>query len=122
MRFLPGQVIAYSSTPLPDGYQILYTNPTLPGMSGGSVLSSSGLLVGIHGRGETDSQATEQSGVYIKTGTNLALPINLYSNTRLESKITTTEELPKNNNQTQYEQLLVAAANTSSLLHQRSLQ
>lgn len=118
MRFLPGQVIAYSRTPLPDGYQILYTNATLPGMSGGSVLSSSGLLIGIHGRGETDSKATEQSGVYVKTGTNLALPINLYKATQSTTTDTAkAKELPKDNQQQKFEQYLVAAANTSSLLH-----
>ena len=52
MRFLPGTVIANSLEPLPDGYQILYTNPTLPGMSGGSVLDASSNLIGIHGRGK----------------------------------------------------------------------
>ncbi|QNG30613.1 serine protease [Synechococcus sp. LTW-R] len=128
MRFLPGQVIAYSPAPLPDGYQILYTNRTLPGMSGGAVINSFGLLVGIHGRGETDFKATEQSGVSVKTGTNLALPINLYgtlsrkedsvlgrSNTSVRA-VPSATPMPGGTSSSRFDEYLVAAANTSSLL------
>ena len=47
-RFLKGQVVANATVAIKDGYQLLYSNPTLPGMSGGSVLDSQGNLVGIH--------------------------------------------------------------------------
>lgn len=117
MRFLPGQVIAYSSSPLPDGYQILYTNATLPGMSGGSVLSAAGSLLGIHGRGETDSQATQQAGVFVKTGTNLAIPVNLYKPMSTSVKDASTTSVQKAmTKETRFEEYLMAAANTSSLL------
>jgi len=79
MRFLDGKVIANASVAIPNGYQLLYSNPTLPGMSGGAVLNSQGKLVGIHGQGETDSKMSEQQGIAVKTGTNQAVPIAYYS-------------------------------------------
>ena len=78
-RFLKGDVIANATVPIPNGYQLLYSNPTLPGMSGGAVMNAQGQLVGIHGQGETDSKMSEQQGVAVKTGTNQAVPIAYYS-------------------------------------------
>ena len=78
-RFLAGQVIANAlGSNIPKGYELLYDNLTLPGMSGGPVLNSEGQLVGIHGQGEIDIQRTEQEGVAVKTGTNQAIPINYW--------------------------------------------
>ena len=78
MRFLKGDVIANATVAIPNGYQLLYSNPTLPGMSGGAVINAQGQLVGIHGQGETDSKMSEQNGVAVKTGTNQAVPIAYY--------------------------------------------
>ena len=78
-RFLKGDVIANATVAILNGYQLLYSNPTLPGMSGGAVLNAQGQLVGIHGQGETDSKMSEQKGVAVKTGTNQAVPIAYYS-------------------------------------------
>ena len=78
-RFLDGKVIANATVAIPNGYQLLYSNPTLPGMSGGAVMNAQGQLVGIHGQGETDRKMTEQQGVAVKTGTNQAVPIGYYS-------------------------------------------
>ena len=75
LRFLKGDVIANATVAIPNGYQLLYSNPTLPGMSGGAVLNAQGQLVGIHGRGELDFEMTEQEGIAVKTGTNQAVPI-----------------------------------------------
>jgi tetratricopeptide (TPR) repeat protein len=72
-------VIANATVAIPNGYQLLYSNPTLPGMSGGAVLNAKGQLVGTHGQGETDSKMSEQVGVAVKTGTNQAVPIAFYS-------------------------------------------
>jgi len=79
MRFMKGDVIANASVSIPNGYQLLYSNPTLPGMSGGAVMNAQGQLVGIHGQGETDSKMSEQQGIAVKTGTNQAVPIAYYS-------------------------------------------
>ena len=78
-RFLKGDVIANATVAIPNGYQLLYSNPTLPGMSGGAVLNAQGRLIGIHGQGETDAKMSEQEGVAVKTGTNQAVPIAYYS-------------------------------------------
>ena len=65
MRLLDGWVIANASVAIPNGYQLLYSKRTLPGMSGGAVLNTQGQLIAIHGQGEI--------------GTNQAVPIAYYS-------------------------------------------
>ena len=92
-RFLRGEVIANASTYIKDGYQLIYSNPTLPGMSGGPVLDSEGNIIGIHGRGETDFEITQQAGVAVKTGNNLAVPISYF--TRLGLPLQSTTRGPK---------------------------
>tara|TARA_Y100000589_G_scaffold157013_1_gene149557 strand:- start:1576 stop:3477 length:1902 start_codon:yes stop_codon:yes gene_type:complete len=77
-RFIKGNLISYGSANVKDGYQLLYSNQTLAGMSGGSVINKKGEVVGIHGRGETDFKLSEQKGVAIKTGTNQAVPLTYY--------------------------------------------
>lgn len=79
MSLLDGRVITNAQVAIPNGYQLLYSNPTLPGMSGGPVLNSQGEVVGIHGQGETDAQMSEQSGVAVKTDTNQGVPIAHYT-------------------------------------------
>ncbi|MDB4659877.1 serine protease, partial [Synechococcus sp. AH-551-C10] len=78
LRFTTGNVIANADIFIPKGYQLLYSNTTYPGMSGGSVLNEDGHLVGIHGQGEIDSMQTQTQGIAIKTGTNQAVPIRYY--------------------------------------------
>ncbi len=46
-----GRVLMRSEIALEDGYQLAYTNATVKGMSGGSVLNSSGEVVALHGQG-----------------------------------------------------------------------
>ena len=77
-RFQGGNVIANSNLKLKDGYNLLYSNPTLPGMSGGSVIDESGKLIAIHGRSEFDSNARSDSGKLISTGVNQAIPVEFY--------------------------------------------
>ena len=78
LRFLDGKVIANASVSIPNGYQLLYSNPTLKGMSGGCVLDEQGNLVGIHGRAERDDQTSSSTGKNIATRTNMAVPITYY--------------------------------------------
>ncbi len=74
--FVPGKITATASGGLRDGYGLVYTNPTLPGMSGGPVLNQQGEVVGIHGRADTTpTQNTGYDNVYIKTGLNLGVPL-----------------------------------------------
>jgi tetratricopeptide (TPR) repeat protein len=69
--FREGRVTANSNKVFKDGYSLVYSNSTLPGMSGGAVLNRSGELVAIHGKG--DRSADNQ-----KTDFNLGIPINRF--------------------------------------------
>lgn len=79
--FLDGRISANASKPLKEGYALVYTIDTLPGMSGGPVLNQQGELIGIHGRGDTTQnyQISEANpNIIIKTGFNLGVPINTF--------------------------------------------
>ena len=79
--FTDGKITANSSRPLKDGYSIIYSNNTLPGMSGGGVFNDRGELIAIHGRGDIDTkiQISEiDPSVRVKTGFNLGIPINTF--------------------------------------------
>jgi tetratricopeptide (TPR) repeat protein len=80
-NFTDGKVTARSSKPFADGYSMVYTNNTLPGMSGGGVFNRSGQLVGIHGRGDVDTKLESSainSNIRVKTGFNLGIPIETF--------------------------------------------
>jgi tetratricopeptide (TPR) repeat protein len=73
--------VANADRPLADGYALVYSNNTLPGMSGGPVLNAAGEVIGIHGKGDTDTtsaKANVNPYVALKTGFNLAIPINTF--------------------------------------------
>jgi Trypsin-like peptidase domain/TPR repeat/Tetratricopeptide repeat len=70
--FREGKVSANSTKTFEKGYSLVYSNDTLPGMSGGAVLNSDGELVAIHGRGDRDDSGA-------KTGFNLGIPINRFA-------------------------------------------
>ena len=71
-------MVANATVAITNGYQLLCSNPTLPGISGGAVLNAQGELMGIHGKGEADFEISDQEGVAVKTGTNQAVPIDYY--------------------------------------------
>lgn len=74
--FSPGAITAHAKQrPLADGYGFVYTNRTLPGMSGGAVLDEKGKLVGIHGRADAEQTVQETDVIYLKTGFNLGIPL-----------------------------------------------
>lgn len=93
-RFLKGYIIANAKAKIPDGYQLLYSNPTLPGMSGGSVLDSNGKLIGIHGRSERDNAVSMATGKAVSTGTNQAIPITYYRQFLGDTRVRTSERRP----------------------------
>jgi serine protease Do len=79
-NFTQGQLTARSNGTKNNGYTLVYTNKTLPGMSGGPVFNPEGQLVGIHGSADGESQTLEKlnSRVFVKTGFNLGIPINTF--------------------------------------------
>jgi tetratricopeptide (TPR) repeat protein len=80
-NFTEGKMTANADRPLADGYALVYSNSTLPGMSGGPVLNAAAEVIGIHGKGDVDStsaKATANPDVALKTGFNLAIPINTF--------------------------------------------
>lgn len=89
-QFTTGEVSARPDQPLLDGYQIVYTNETRVGMSGGPVFDTDGRVVGIHGRADGEQidpaqvEQLEQAGAgsllsnASRTGFNLGIPINTF--------------------------------------------
>jgi S1-C subfamily serine protease len=61
--FKDGKVTAHGKRNLKYGYGLLYSNDTLPGMSGGPVLDETGQVVGIHGRGVRDQETRAKTGL-----------------------------------------------------------
>ena len=78
LRFRNGRLEANAQVFIPNGYQLLYNNQTLPGMSGGAVLDANGRLVGIHASAERADEISESSGKAVATGTNQGVPIDYY--------------------------------------------
>jgi serine protease Do len=88
-QFTSGEISGF----LPElvfGYEIIYTNVTRGGMSGGPVLDAGGRVVAIHGRGDTEDpnrlaglegvspEAARNIASLIKPGFNYSIPIRTY--------------------------------------------
>ncbi|MBE9095022.1 trypsin-like peptidase domain-containing protein [Tychonema sp. LEGE 07203] len=56
-----------------DGYELIYTNPTRQGMSGGPILDVRGRVIGIHGRTDANREDT-----IAKAWVNLGIPIDTF--------------------------------------------
>lgn len=57
------------------GYDLVYTNVTKAGMSGGPILNENGQLIGVHGRA---AGSRLDDGTEIKQGFNLGIPIQVF--------------------------------------------
>ncbi|NET02871.1 MAG: trypsin-like peptidase domain-containing protein [Sphaerospermopsis sp. SIO1G1] len=92
-QFTTGQVSARPDAPLAGGYQMVYSNVTRAGMSGGPVFDTNGRVVGIHGQAEGEEihleerKIQEQSGISPdlltnaqRVGLNLGIPIKTFLN------------------------------------------
>jgi tetratricopeptide (TPR) repeat protein/V8-like Glu-specific endopeptidase len=87
-NFTEGKVTANASRPLAGGYALVYSNNTLPGMSGGPVFNDAGETIAIHGRGDvqdTTKSSEINENIRIKTGFNLGIPMNTF--VRLAEKL-----------------------------------
>jgi tetratricopeptide (TPR) repeat protein len=114
-NFTDGKVTARSSKPFADGYSMVYSNNTLPGMSGGGVFNPSGQLVGIHGRGDVDTKlesSSVNSNIRVKTGFNLGISIETFLSHAKAMGITTNVKivLPNNAPSSLKDDSVVAAA------------
>jgi tetratricopeptide (TPR) repeat protein/V8-like Glu-specific endopeptidase len=77
-RFLEGKITANASQPLDEGYSLVYSNSTLPGMSGGPVLNEQGEVIAVHGKAETTAQGSGESVKAVSTGNNLGISVNTF--------------------------------------------
>jgi serine protease Do len=84
-----GQLVGFNPVDT-NGYTLIYSNNTQPGMSGGAVLDANGNLIGIHGRGSRDQNDQ-------KSGFNLGIPINLFINNANRLGLKYTTEQPRIN-------------------------
>jgi tetratricopeptide (TPR) repeat protein/V8-like Glu-specific endopeptidase len=87
-NFTEGKVTANANRPLSGGYTLVYSNSTLPGMSGGPILNEAGETIAIHGKGdvkETMATSDVNANIRVKTGFNLGIPTNTFM--RLASKM-----------------------------------
>jgi tetratricopeptide (TPR) repeat protein len=74
--FREGKVSANSNKTFDAGYSLVYSNDTLPGMSGGAVLNDRAEVVAIHGKG--DRERLSDSTLGGKTGFNVGIPIDRF--------------------------------------------
>lgn len=72
-----GQISGRSLASPDAGYELVYTNITRSGMSGGPVFDDSGRAIGVHGRAEGQAIYNPDTGdtVDVKSGFNLGIPI-----------------------------------------------
>ncbi|MCT7986428.1 trypsin-like peptidase domain-containing protein [Laspinema sp. A4] len=79
-QMTPGQISGRSQSGTESGYELVYTNITRSGMSGGPVLDTFGRLIGIHGRAEGQAIYNPDTGdtVDIKSGFNLGIPLDTF--------------------------------------------
>ncbi|WP_071189919.1 serine protease [Trichormus sp. NMC-1] len=94
--FTDGKITGNAAELFKDGYGLVYSNITLPGMSGGPVLNKKGQLIGVHGRG--DGADGEHSKIGDKSGLNLGIPIKYFTTSEVGKNlgIITPTGLPPN--------------------------
>jgi tetratricopeptide (TPR) repeat protein len=74
-----GRMFAMDSVPFSDGYDLVYTNLTGAGVSGGPVLDVSGRVIGIHGRAEAEVTVDEAGKRHqLQLGHSLGIPISTF--------------------------------------------
>jgi tetratricopeptide (TPR) repeat protein len=74
-----GEVIGNATNGNAQGYSLIYSNITRPGMSGGPVLNEAGELVAIHGQGDREGKEGEGA----KTGRNIGIVVERFGTVSL---------------------------------------
>jgi tetratricopeptide (TPR) repeat protein/V8-like Glu-specific endopeptidase len=117
--FSDGKITANSSKPFANGYSIVYSCNTLPGMSGGPVLNDKAELIAIHGKGDNQErikQSEVNSSVWVKTGFNLGIPVNTFTQVASTMGVALNSNVPQvaaQPRKTTADDFFVAAANQS---------
>lgn len=96
--FTSGTIAAIAPRPLPDGYQLVYTNTTKVGMSGGPVLNEEDKIIGIHARAQgRQIYVDNNQSIKDSSGFKVGIPIEAVSN--LATIATLPTEQTSSNNQ-----------------------
>lgn len=67
------------SLSLTYGYEMVYSNLTAPGMSGGLILDTQGHVIGVHGRGSGEIREDEEGEIRpLKLGYGVGIPIETF--------------------------------------------
>ena len=114
-----GQVSANERQRTIDGgYNLVYTNSTVKGMSGGPVLNPKGELIGIHGRGdEYDNRDRDRfAGIPINTYMRIAVSVTDKPSIRGNIQNNTQANTPRNNPNPRTEPTPVSFQRLESLL------
>ncbi|WP_017719033.1 S1 family peptidase [Kamptonema formosum] len=72
---------ALAKKSLDQGYELLYTSITYPGMSGGPILDVNGRLIGIHGQSEGEKISETEAGTNnfrVRLGYSMGIPIKTF--------------------------------------------
>ena len=85
-KFTNGRIAANGSIN-DDGYNLMYSNSTLSGMSGGPVLNENGELVAIHGQAVVTAAEPNSIEPVTKAGFNQGIPINTSLRLLASSKV-----------------------------------
>lgn len=77
-----GKISGRTATGAEDGYELVYTNITRSGMSGGPIFDANGNAIAIHGRSEGEAIFNPDTGniINVKAGFNLGIPMATYFN------------------------------------------
>jgi S1-C subfamily serine protease len=78
-RFMEGKITGNATRPVDEGYQILYSNNTVGGVSGGAVLNEKGEVIAIHGRGEQTLDPNSKGELKtVSTGNSTGIAVNTF--------------------------------------------
>ena len=76
MKISEGMIFSNANIGIDQGYQLIYSMETQPGMSGGPIIDGYGNIIGIHGRGELNEGRSNFEGKIVKTRLNNGVPIS----------------------------------------------